>query len=618
MKKFLLVNYTPIDRNEELMDVPYLWLTLHSYFKRNSIDPTAWQFLDPIYSPYANSPEELVDQIVSQNPDVLGISCYIWNNSLTTWVAEQVKLKLPDVKIIAGGPSLTYWKQQDWFKKHWYIDLVCNYTGYGEIFITDYLDGKKLKDIAYSVYPDLGRTVWNESSVNLQPRDFKWPMPYKDNIEYLKRFKEKHSIVKFTLDTSRGCPYGCVFCEWGGGTSTKVSFKPLSAVIEELELAFELLQPKYIDVNNANFGISKDDLFIAQKICELHQQYNNCVADVDVYGPSKTSKPRLKEIMILFAKNKVVQDIKISIQSTDKTILDNIKRIDMPFDDQREMFKPVADQYNLPMKYEIMMGLPGETLDTYYKTLSDLDNLNAFPMIHEWIMIDSSPADKEPYFTDMKIKTKTIVYHKHIYTSHLKPKGFQNIENGFRNIVDDIKFKSADPPKFVVGTYSYTEREWGEMLLAKYMITFLYKSKTMNRFVQHIKDKNLPVDDFFKTLVRDYLLQLPTINVVYNKLLKCIESEETLDPYYVDIADNLPYFSYYSLLKFIVLLNPKKFYTDMGSFLAEKYNDDYFLNLGESVGNSVRTPMNDSNLSPREKMTSVISNCQVIENSIID
>lgn len=616
MKKFLLVNYSPATSTEGSQEVPYLWMTLHSYFKRNSAKPDAWQWLDPIYTPFAESPEQLVEQIVSQAPDVIGISCYIWNNALTLWVAEQVKLQLPKVKIIAGGPSLNYWKQQDWFKSYWFIDLVCSYNGYGEVFITEYLDGKKPKEIPYAVYPDLGRHVWNESNVSIVVKQFKWPMPYKDNIEFLKKFKSNHPEAKVIIDTSRGCPYACVFCEWGGGTSTKVSFKPTSDVLEELEIAFDILQPKYVDINNANFGVVKEDVICAEKICELHQKYN-CVQDVNMYGPTKTNKPRLKQILSMFAKCGIIQDMKLSIQSTDKQILDNIKRIDMSYSDQKDLFMSVADENDIQLKFEAILGLPGETVDTFYQTISDLVDEKSHPMVHEWIMLDSSPAAKEPYFSEMGIVTKEVKFRRNAYLNHIRPKKDESVDEvGYRNILHDTKFASMELPRYVVGTYSYKPADWVEMKMVRHVFYTLYKAHVIQPYIRHLRTMGVPINEFFKRSFREFFLRIPQVKIAYDSMLREVESDEQLDPYYVSLADNLPYFSYYSVVKFAILLDPKMFFKLFGEWMVATYGDEYFVEISNAIGGVIQTPMYND-IPPREKISTIIAMCEMVELPIV-
>jgi radical SAM superfamily enzyme YgiQ (UPF0313 family) len=612
MKKFLLVNYSPATSNDGSQEVPYLWMTLHSYFKRNSVNPNAWEWLEPIYSPLAETPEELVDKIVSQTPDVIGISCYIWNSSLTFWVAEQVKLKLPNVKIIAGGPSLNYWKHQDWFKIYWYIDLVCNYNGYGEPFITSYLDGASVKEIPYAIYPDLGRHVWNESTAKITVKEFKWPAPYKDNIEYLKQFKIKHPDVKGIVDTSRGCPYACVFCEWGGGTSTKVAFRPLVDTLEELEIMFSILQPKYVDINNANFGVIKEDLVCAEKICELQEKYK-CVQDVNVYGPTKSNKLRLKQILNLFAKVGIIQDMKLSVQSTNKQILDNIKRVDMTYSDQKDLFISVAEENNIQLKFEGILGLPGETVETFYQTISDLVDDQTHPMMYEWIMLDSSPAAREPYFSEMGIVTKEVKFRRNAYLNHTKPKKDEAIGDvGYRNILHDTVFANIEAPRYVVGTYSYNSVDWVEMKMARHVFYTLYKTHLIQPYIRHLRSIGVPINEFFKRSFRGFFLRIPQVKIAHDVMLKQVQSDELLDPYYVSIADNLPYFSYYSTIKFAILLDPKMFFKLFGEWLVSAYGDTHFIDISNAIGNAVQTPMY-SEMPPREKISSIIAMCEMVE-----
>ena len=73
----------------------------------------------------------------------------------------------------------------------------------------------------------------------------------------------------------------------------------------------------------------KDDIIIAEKIVELHKQYGNCVKQVNLYGPTKTNKKNLKQIFKIFSESGLMDDVKVSIQTTTQIALDNINRIDI-------------------------------------------------------------------------------------------------------------------------------------------------------------------------------------------------------------------------------------------------------------------------------------------------
>lgn len=606
MRKVLIVNYTtPIENTTE---IPYLWLTLKSYFQRNSVKPSEWEWLDPIYSSFADDEQQLINQIIEQQPDVLGISCYMWNDRLTLYVAEQVKKALPSTQIIAGGPALYYEHDMSWFVKHWYIDAVCEYAGYGEIFITDFLDGKPLKDIPFAVYPSLRRAFWNKSSVEYNRREFNYPMPYLDNIDYLKRFNK--SNVKIILDSARGCPYACSFCEWGGGTSTKVVFKPLEETYKELELCFELLQPEYIDVINANFGVIKDDIEVAKKIVELHKQYKSVKA-VNLYGPTKSNKQNLKQIYELFAEHKINDAIKISIQHTDETILKNIKRKDTPFHQQYELYKHFPEKFGTPLRYETMIGLPGETIDTFYSLINDIsmvDNLS--PLMHEWMMLPSAPAASPDYVNEMKLKTKLVRYNKFSFSRHVISKDEYSIDTdqtGERELLLDHKW--LQPYEIVVSTYSYNEEDWAQMLLFKYYFTFLNYTGLFNPLKNYLIKQNINIGDFYKKFFNNFLMSFLVFKTCYQDIITNLKSNEPIDLMYIQTSPRLPYFSHYALIKFVVLLEYEAFFNGMGKWLFNEYGDSELIKICNHLKDNIKTPMKgDGDIN--EKIRQTITMCK--------
>ena len=55
---------------------------------------------------------DILDEIYRQSPDVLMLSCYIWNIEMMLDLAEEYRRICPDVTIIAGGPEVSYQSQQ--------------------------------------------------------------------------------------------------------------------------------------------------------------------------------------------------------------------------------------------------------------------------------------------------------------------------------------------------------------------------------------------------------------------------------------------------------------------------------------------------------------------------
>ncbi len=86
----------------------------------------------------------IAGEIYKRNPDIIGFSTYIWNRDKTLKVCETIKLVYPDVKIILGGPEVSF-DGQDLMDEHWYIDFIV--YGEGEITFKELLEsilmGKK-------------------------------------------------------------------------------------------------------------------------------------------------------------------------------------------------------------------------------------------------------------------------------------------------------------------------------------------------------------------------------------------------------------------------------------------------------------------------------------------
>ena len=51
---------------------------------------------------------DIANQIFDARPDILGISCYIWNIELVKQLLPLVHRLLPNCKIICGGPEVSY------------------------------------------------------------------------------------------------------------------------------------------------------------------------------------------------------------------------------------------------------------------------------------------------------------------------------------------------------------------------------------------------------------------------------------------------------------------------------------------------------------------------------
>ena len=102
--------------------------------------------------------EQILQDIYKRKPDVIGFSCYIWNISYIKMILADIKKVLPDVKIWAGGPEVSY-HAEAFLKEEPAVDLVM--MGEGEItfahFLKALLEGEALKQaVSYTHLPVCG------------------------------------------------------------------------------------------------------------------------------------------------------------------------------------------------------------------------------------------------------------------------------------------------------------------------------------------------------------------------------------------------------------------------------------------------------------------------------
>ena len=126
-----------------------------------------------------------------------------------------------------------------------------------------------------------------------------------------------------TLETNRGCPFACTFCDWGSLTYAKVKKFPEEKVYQEIEwLGANKIE--YIFMADANFGIFPDrDMAITDYILDV-QKRTGFPATVNANW-HKNAKQNVIEIVKKFISNGFNRGMTLSVQSMDDDVLKIIK-----------------------------------------------------------------------------------------------------------------------------------------------------------------------------------------------------------------------------------------------------------------------------------------------------
>ena len=344
---------------------------------------------------------ENVDEYIKEcvDTDILLCSCYVWNWEITNFLAKEVKKLNPNCLIIFGGAQVPDFSK-DFFKQHPYADIIVH--GEGEIvleeLLTEFLNNKDYSKIKGLETKDF-RNPPQERINNLDDL----PSAYLTNTVW--ELVDKIDGIRWIAgwETNRGCPYACTFCDWGSATFTKVRKWEESKIFKEIEWFAENQIP-YIDCCDANFGIFQErDFRIAKKLKDvaLKTHYPERVRPAWAKNSSEKIIPIAKQLQ----EGGILGAVTLAVQSLDTNTLNIIKRANIKFDAFSELTETFRNN-KIPTYTELIMGLPGETLDTFKDGLENIAQTKIDTVfIYNCTILPNAPMNVPEYREKYKIQS---------------------------------------------------------------------------------------------------------------------------------------------------------------------------------------------------------------------
>jgi tRNA A37 methylthiotransferase MiaB len=298
---------------------------------------------------------------LSQN-DVVTFSTYVWNHQYNYTLARMVKELNPNCLIIFGGPEPAI-SDKDIFCKEPYMDLIICFEG--EITFCNVIkafEKRNFDEIPGLLINKNGKAFDTGNAKRIQTLE-EIPSPYLNGV-FDKIIAENPDVEwNATLETNRGCPFACTFCDWGSLTYNKVTHFGVERVYNELEWMAKH-RCGFMSITDANFGMFPErDNLIADKIIEVQEKYG--YPKTFSVAWAKNQKREVVEIVkkLLDAPG-FNQGLTLSVQSLDVDVLENIRRRNMEMNKLQEVFE-MCEQRNIPTYTELILGLPGETLQSW-------------------------------------------------------------------------------------------------------------------------------------------------------------------------------------------------------------------------------------------------------------
>ncbi len=285
---------------------------------------------------------DIVEQILASKPDIVGFGVYIWNIIETTNVVNLLKVIAPEIKIILGGPEVSYETEQQ------AIVACADYVLTGAADLSFY---QLCKDIINNTPPD--KKIVHSKPVELN--DLALPYQYYTDEDLTHRL--------LYVEASRGCPFKCEFC-LSSLDKASVPFA-LELFLEQMEILFQrgARNFKFIDRTfNLNIKTTMQIMqFFLDKMSDDLYLHFEVVPD---HLPRK-----LKELLAQFPAGSL--QFEIGIQTFNTEVQANINRKQNNAKSKENLLW-LRDNTAAHIHADLIFGLPGETFDTFKNSFNQL------------------------------------------------------------------------------------------------------------------------------------------------------------------------------------------------------------------------------------------------------
>ena len=373
-----------------------------------------------------NQLEDILKNIYLEKPDVIGISCYIWNINYVKELLPELNKLLPGVKIWLGGPEVSY-NTEEYAGR--YENVAGVIKGEGEAVFKElmdcYMEGRE-KDI-----PSIpGITTVSDGKIIDNPCTLVYDMSDSVMPYYAAGYKEddyKNKIIYY--ESSRGCPFSCSYCL--SSVDKHLRFRNTELVLTDLKVFLDnkVALVKFVD---RTFNCNREH---SRKILRFIRDNDNGITSFHFEIAADILEE--EDIRIMNSLRPGLIQLEIGVQSTNQDTIKAIHRV-MNLDKLRNNVAAIRKCRNIHMHLDLIAGLPYEDINSFRKSFNDIydmkpDNLQLgfLKLLHGSLMRE----EKDKYgIVARDIPPYELLYPKYLsYDDILKLKQVEKVLDMYYN-----------------------------------------------------------------------------------------------------------------------------------------------------------------------------------------
>jgi anaerobic magnesium-protoporphyrin IX monomethyl ester cyclase len=313
-------------------------------------------------------------KIKKNRPDVIAVSCLTFNFNTALKIVSFIKEMDPSIPTIFGGIHPTLLPEE--VLSHHLVDTIC--IGEGEETFPDYLEhlekGSSLKNVKGIWFKENGKIFRNELRPLVSNLD-NIPFPNWDLWEMEKYFTISPHAKLIEMLGSRGCPYSCTYCSNHALRNLLpgkyVRFRSPENIIEEIKINKEKYWHqgfRYIEFWDEIFGMNKK---ILERFCRLYieEGFNH-----EIFWICNNRADLVTESWARFVKNAGCMLVQMGIEAGNEKIRNQIYQKNLSTD-QIVKAANILHNYDIMMRFNLMLGGPGETISTMEESVQIVEKL---------------------------------------------------------------------------------------------------------------------------------------------------------------------------------------------------------------------------------------------------